>query len=1159
MSRKHTDFVHRLITAEKFAVGVALLAAVGAGCMSSAPEGIAPAAPAATTVKFDFEHLPLPEIPLPNDVATVYDASSPTLRRINASMIAPTGFERGTRELTDKLDGWGTFQPISIPFTGPLDVESIRAGHRDPYYETDNDVVYVINIDRSSPEFGKLELLDIGNGNYPIVLKKRNNYWDNDTRADTMSILFDEVDEDMNGNGVLDPGEDTDADGILDKPNYFPGKHPAADDLAGRADAMMTFYERETNTLIVRVLKPLRERTVYAVVVTRRIHDAAGNPVGSPYPFINHTAQTEALRPLAGVLPHGLSLSDVAFAFSFTTQSVASHWRAVRDGLYGYGVQRHLATEYPPKLDALLPLRDAGSKFPNMTRPELLYGENWLEAVKPLASQFLGTNTSSEEYHQLADSLSYIDYFIVGRYESPQLFPRRDAQGHLLPLNDQSWPPDLDSVAAPARSETVYVTFAVPRKEVSVRGQGKPAPVVILSHGYGGQRFPIMQLAGYFARHGMATVAIDGPSHGIGLPPDQDNQARQILGLAGYGKLGTATLLDRAFDQDNDRFCVKNSKIGAACTADAQCAGGTCQRAGVCVESAHDGAFCAADADCEGGRCDLFTKDSGADFWTSYLFHTRDVVRQFMLDYSQLIRIMRSWSDEECQKNPDATCGDFDGDGAIDVGGPAPAPGQPSTDPSGRILMTGGSLGGIMSMAMGGAEPQITAIAPIAGGGGYADMGMRTEQGGAIEGFVLRLLGPLFTGVIDSTAGVINMQIEAPELNHDGHSPLGSVAGVQDGDTLVVENLVSGVRGCGLVQNGRVRASLQCDGGVRLPDNGDQVRDCSDPKKPPCGDRVRIVFYKGAVQLPEEGCFIAAGASVRGTLEKFGSDFVYQGETFHAGEPLRSTEDGLGRARNTPEVRRLQAFAQLVMDPGDPIVYAPHLQDDPIEFATGERTGAHALTINSQGDVNVPENAGVAYGRAAGIIDYLHRDSKYNQAQSAHAPRCVPECSEGQVLVDTYTVEAVDNLKRFTDSTGKGVHLDIENFSGGNDIYGPTYPRLDPPSRIGFDRTDKLGGKSAAIFPLARDTGQHGFDFPGVGTDAYRAKCKVDCTQPGSTIPCSSCATATTYDIGSFMFNMLSHYLVTNGTELNPDLCNSRGDCDYLPPAPPARNTKQLP
>ncbi len=1049
--------------------GLATLALAGAiaqqcGCGMSESEGVARSVPARTTVKMDFFHKPLPEIPLPNDIATIVDPSSPTGRRINASMIAPTEFERLTRRKMDELDGWGVFQPITIPFTGPLDIASIVAGHRDPLYETANDVVYLIDIDPNSPEFGKLHYLDVGNGNYPIVLERRDNYWANDPRAGTISILFEEVDEDTNRNGQLDPGEDTDADGVLDRPNYFPGANPAPDDLAARADAMMTFYERETNTLIVRPLVPLRERTTYAVVVTRRIKDIHGEPVGSPYPAIHHTAQTEALRPLARVLPHGLRLEDVAFAFTFTTQSIESNWRAVREGLYGYGPQRHLAHEFPARVEALLPLRDPQA-FPGSKRLHLMYGEQWLQAARPLATAFLGLDPNSEEYRRLAESLQYVDYFVIGTYRSPQLFPRTDASGNFLPLNEQAWPEDLERVPAAARSETIYFTLAVPRKEVSARRDGRPAPVAILSHGYTGNRFPIMQFAGFFARHGLATIAIDGPSHGIGLTPEQETLAKSLLRAMGLEAAVEATLSDRAFDQNGDGI-----------------------------------------------------KDSGADFWSAYLFHTRDIVRQFMLDYSQLVRILRSWDGRrtwDFDLGDDGVAdvaGDFDGDGHVDVGGDAP------------IIMTGASLGGIMSMLMGGAEPEISAVAPIAGGGGYVDIGMRTVQGGALEAFVLRMMGPLYVGTIEASTGRMNLETVVVDLNDDATRPLGSVAGIEVGDTMVVENLQSGARGCGLtLPGGRVRASLQSDR----------------------GDPIRIVFYPGPVLVPGTECEVRPGVQAKAVLDRFQVDFVYQGQTFRAGEPLRALEDGLGRARNTPEIRRLGSLGQLVVDPADPVVFARHLLLEPLEFPyTRKRTGSHALVITSQGDMNVPASSGVTFGRAAGLIPFLEADPRYGR-------------SPNQVLIDTYTAEAVDNLKRHTDAQGRGVHLDVENFSGGDDIWGPSYPRLDPPLRLGFDRWDPLGGRSAAIFPLTRDTGEHGFSLPGAMIDDFRAKCRAECPIPGTGDPCN-CRTQTSYDIGSFLINMLAHFLVTNGTELSADLCQSRNDCPGYPPPPPPRSAAEL-
>jgi hypothetical protein len=158
-------------------------------CLADDPEGLAKAPPAATTVKYDFLHRPLPEIPLPNDIATRHDATSPTGRRINASLIAPSGFERSTRALIDEVDGWGVYQAISIPFTGPLDVQSILDGHRDADYAPENDVVLLVNVDRDSAGFGEHIPLDVGNGNHPVVLEQIEGYWKNDPRGFSLSLF----------------------------------------------------------------------------------------------------------------------------------------------------------------------------------------------------------------------------------------------------------------------------------------------------------------------------------------------------------------------------------------------------------------------------------------------------------------------------------------------------------------------------------------------------------------------------------------------------------------------------------------------------------------------------------------------------------------------------------------------------------------------------------------------------------------------------------------------------------------------------------------------------------------------------------------------------------------------------------------------------------
>ena len=76
--------------------------------------------------------------------------------------------------------------------------------------------------------------------------------------------------------------------------------------------------------------------------------------------------------------------------------------------------------------------------------------------------------------------------------------------------------------------------------------------------------------------------------------------------------------------------------------------------------------------------------DSGADMWTSDIFHTRDMVRQTSLEYSQFVRILRSFDGTQ-RDAAGYLLGDVDGDGVVDFAGPQTA-----------IGMWGISLGGII-------------------------------------------------------------------------------------------------------------------------------------------------------------------------------------------------------------------------------------------------------------------------------------------------------------------------------------------------------------------------------------------------------------------------------------------------------------------------------
>ncbi len=1080
---------------------IALACALLAACTDE-PVGLAPSQPAAVTVKLDFDHRPLPEIPLPNDLATRYDATSATGRRVNASMVAPTSFERITRKKADQLDGWGVFTPITIPFTGLIDLPGVMKAHQGDDYAQADDLVYVVDVTPGSKTFGQAATMDVGSGNYPATLKDQNGYWEADARGQTLSLLFEETDEDKNGNGVLDDGEDSDLDGVLDVPNYLPGKEKLQPDLAARSQALMTFYERETNTLLLRPLQPLRERTTYAVVVTRRLKDAKGQPVGSPYPFVNHTGQTLALQPLVDIIAKkpavlgGLALSDVAFAWSFTTGSMYTDITAVRNGLYGHGPQAHLATQFPPDMKVLHAvydkLQDAGGKKvgPNLY---VISGEKMVKLLTIIGSQIkeLEMDPGTEFGKRAIESLGYVDYHVLGSYETPMLLPRQDKAGNWLSYNEMVWPPDLDRTTAPAKPELVTFWMAVPRKEVSPRKDGKPAGLAIIGHGYTGSKLTTAQFAGYFARHGMASLCIDDVSHGMSIGKSETALATQILTSMGFPGVLKAILTDRAWDQDLD------------------------------------------------GQV-----DSGADFWTSYAFHTRDVVRQSTVDYMQLVRIFRAFDGKRTwafDSNGDGKidaqdiAGDFDGDGAVDVGGADAA-----------IGMTGSSLGGMMSAMVGGLEPQVSAVLPVCAGGGLSDVGMRSLQGGVREAVILRVMGPLYVGYPEN--GAVTIKAVVPHLNDTERKPVATMPPMQPGDSVLAENLDNGEYDCAVIRDGGAfRVALASD---------------VDKKKP---QRHRLTFYQGQAfetgvrdEAKAKACKLKPGAKLLQTIDKFGVDVDYHFQSgplnFKKGDLLSPIAEGLGLHRARPELRRFLGFAQLILDPGDPSVMLPRGVSGEQKYATGEVVNTHAIVISTIGDMNVPASTGTSIGRAAGLLDWSTRRPEWGNRTG------------NQVLIDQWVLEAVDLMKHFVTPAGDGVLFDPEDLSGSAALADPATtvyplgydgywaPRLATPLHTFLIGDDKRGGISGSFFPYVRPTGKHDLDFPGEQTDRIVAICK-DLASKGQTAPlCERAKTGDIFDHGALALEGMVKFLASGGKVWTLDKCQNTWTCPDVPPKPPQRD-----
>jgi hypothetical protein len=1041
--------------------------------LAKTPNGVGP------TIIFDLDVKPLPEIPFPNDLATRLDPTSPTGRRINAASVAPTVFEEELRRELNKLTGFGTFSAMSVRFDAPVDLVNIKNRHHQDPMIFDDDVAYVVNLNPDSPKYGQPVPLDMGQGNFPLTLEAPEVYFPNDYRP-LDNVLFDMVNEDANSNGILDPGEDTDFDGVLDIANTItPGGDPI-DDIA-------QFFERESNTLILRPLVPLEEESTYAVILTSRIVDEAGNPIKSPFDFINHIEQTAALQPLIddGIFTSlGLNFSasdagDVSFVWSFTTQSITRDLVTIHDGLYGQGPLAKLDEMFPTTdlvLDPLLDVPEPGN--PNV---QIVKTERLLELADQLG---LALGVPQAALGPLIESMEFIDYIAIGSFTGASFMAdQTDPEGPVGFLDEDGNPRELtaDEIARYSFDSDLFrglgrigkdrVTFAIAVPKKTPGNENLPFPVTYYMHGYTSNRTQFLGFAGHFARHGLATVALEAVGHGLAPDEATDIQATALLGTKSLANTWRALTNGRDKDLNGD-------DLG----------------------------------------------DSGADFFTGYAFHTRDNVRQTTVDYIQMTRILRSfdgtnrWPFDLNGDGQNELAGDLNADGIVDLGGP-----------SNKYYAMGESEGGIMSGILAAADPAFVAAAPVVGGGGLSDVSQRSREGGIREATMLRAIGVLVLGIPNANGGV-DLAFNLPELNLEPIITIGSFAeNPQPGDTVIVDNLKTGESfSAGVVAGGRFRVSVQTDKGDPLV--------------------VRVIRADGAE---------------RERVEEFGQEVKFQFDTFSAGAPLVSLGDGFGLLKNSPDFRRVINLIQMVLDPADPVNYAPHVFLDPLYVQVGgdetqefgkifhptetQFSTTKLLWVPTIGDINVPVGTGIAYARAAGLVDFFTPLPQYDT--DYFDDDAIDGVTANEVLLKMFAVEGVERLRRFTNTPwndNRAILSDPDNISESTDCFieycidescqGATTqeeindicqgnpnnfrgaPRLEdiglPPLRLTVDHGD--GTFSALRLPYIIPTGFHGIVF----SDPSLA-----------------------FDVNMYMIHFMARFLATDGANLVHEACLEDASC----------------
>ncbi len=1104
------------------------------GCLedNSVPKSLAEATPSGgAKIIFDLDARPFPEIPFPNNLATRVDPTSPTGRRINVSLEGSSDQEERVRKALNKMTGFGIISPFWVRFDKLIDLQNVVDRHQERVPNFEDDAVYLVNVDKKSPGYGEFELLDLGRGNFPILMEEPDRYFPNDPRVMGTNLLFESVEEiDLNGNGILDPMEDTDDDGVWDKPNLLnPGQDPY------NPGNSMEWYERETNTLIIRAVKPLRAETTYAVVLTSKLIDADGFPVDSPFEGINHTKQNKELEGLQEILPAKFpnrftqNLTNVRFAWSFTTQDPTKEMLGIRAGLYGQGKFSYLEKDFPAELKMIHNVEAPGVKDP------LTFD---LARVINFVLPLFGNQISSEAISAISDSYTHVDYIVSGSYVSPYFMADKDGLAdtgeELVSLDgnpqddDEAWDINPETGEGSVGEDEVTFICSVPKTIPGVREP--PFNTMLYSHAISSTRLEILLFAGSFAKFGFAVCVIDAVGHGVVVPANFAGLITRVTENLEIPNFQHMVNHHRARDLNNDGIA-----------------------------------------------------DSGGKAFSSDLLHSRDNLRQTAVDQIQLIRILRSWDGAKVWPNEiDKTdpyiavrgdlvggfdqngdgkgeiAGDFNGDGIVDFGGDI------------TYVAMGTSLGGIQTSITAAVEPTIRTAGSNSGGGVVGELASRTTISNVRNGGLLRLMGPLLTGTpqLDAdrkwTSGEMLFGWTLATADEQVYVPLGLVSGLKDGYKVVLRNPNREKRAVVPeedkkaevhIRNGRFRVGISADammaterrarlgfdfkvsardevlgcqikakcGETTCPD-GEWA--CSRTEADTCIGPIRCLwdFEEADLQSVDEenkASYIAEynarvvkdpttmgdpliieihdeNGEIVQTIDTFLENAIYENIIYPKGAPLAAITEGLGLPRQTPNFRKLLAIGQTLMEGADPAVFAPHYFKRPFAFPYEDDRFKDGTTdflmMGTIGDQVVPISNSLAIARAAGIIDVLKEDGDRKTTQN-------------QFLVENSVYEGVawfNRFVKFPDSLFDPDDLDNGQFEPGKN------KDADVPLRIVIPTAPGRGVSALRLIYLQANGGAHTFNAPT--PDA-------------------------TFDTASFFTNLVALYLTNSGDSISDDPC----------------------
>lgn len=959
-------------------------------------------------VVFDLTRRPLPEIPQPNDVATVADPSSRTGRRINVSRVASTRLETAAREGFTDMEGWGTYQPITVAFTRPADIPEgdaaidlarVASHMQHDGHDFADDPVYVINLKTGIPV-----PLDMSGGDLPTSVVDKAKYFPNDPRATEENLLFETFDE---AHGLLPsqytPALDTDFDGVLDRPNTL---GPANGGSAGTAgidgiDNLLTFYERESDTLIMRPVLPLDEMTEYAVVLTDRLKDANGRPVRSPFDYIHHPEQRDAADKVGAALDDkthanyfgdlsGSGLSHVAFTWSFTTQPVMDDMRVLRDGLSGVGPMAYLAHDYPTTITAFRAIGQAAPGqddppgwqqtkecAPKAARPYIVRVAQAKEVLDQFITMVAGFSPS--EAARLEQSLDNVDYFVIGQFQSPYFMgdPAHEDPDGRFQVNYRTG-------QARVQPDTVPFWLSVPKATATHK---QPFPTTVWAHGTTLHGDEIIARAGYFAKQGVAMIGIDMPGHGLFLNRGLTSIAKVALGGACMVPWIGGITASRAHDLDGDGL-----------------------------------------------------PDSGGLLWSAHIFHSRDNIRQSVVDMMQTTRVLASFDG--------TTVGtmDYDGDGKNELAGDFDADGVPDVGGATDVYSAGNSFGGVLALVHGAVDHRVKATASISGGGGLTDIATRSSL--VPESVLEQVLSPLLVAVpakerTQSGTGKntrcvgdqASVRLVLNDLTNSRELEIACLNAAELGTnmTVVLTNTANDEVRCARASDlGRFRIPIPATIGDPLHIEIFREKDLVDSYKtcrvPDGSTPVRTIDTFEEAQIGDQPT-VDGAPTCDDTVAAFGLPdgtgcTEFRGIYYPVGSQLVAPQEGLGLRRQTPEFRRLISLTQAAVDPADPVNFAAYYYRKPFVAPDGSVLPPRpVMEFNTAGDPSVPVSTGYAFARASGAIPIFSPQvgAKYLEYANFTTPQRLYDtftATPDEVLARSYAFEGLSRLGRTRSGSG---------------------------------------------------------------------------------------------------------------------------------------------